>query len=340
LSSNKLHKLLFVVCAGLICSIVLASGHTKKTDQPIMPVPRDISEEAQAWYENLRPRPATPPDIQNPKVLAFTRKFMSGIYLANVEKLGIDYELEPVDADGVDAYWIRVGQQLDGKVLIYFHGGGQILGSAKTNLATALRVTTSSGIPVITVEYRLAPEHPFPAGLNDGLTVYRWLLDNGYAPEDIGIFGASAGGNLALTMPLLARDEGLPQPAALVLLSPSVDRTHTGDTHTTMVGLDPILGPPTAEVYAIDHPPDHPLISPIYADLTGLPPTLIQVGTRERLLSDSVRLTRRARLAGVDVTLDVWDGMWHVWQDNPTIPEAGLATREIGKFFRRHLNVN
>ena len=101
MSSNKLHKLLFVVGAGLICSIVLASGHTKKPDQPIMPVLRDISEEAQAWYENLRPRPATPPDIQNPKVLAFTRKFMSGIYLANVEKLGINYELEPVDVDVV-----------------------------------------------------------------------------------------------------------------------------------------------------------------------------------------------------------------------------------------------
>jgi len=317
-----------------------AGAQEKKPVAPAMPIPQDISDEARAFYESLQPRPARPLDIQNPKIMAFTRKFLGEIFLANTEELGIAYELEPVDVIGAEAYWIRSGQETDGKVLLYFHGGGQILGSAKTNLATPLRIAKYSDIPVITIEYRLAPEHPFPAGLNDGLTVYRWLLENGYSHDDIGVFGDSAGGNLALAMPLLARDKGLPQPGALVLLSPSVDRTRTGDTHTTMVKFDPMIGAPTVEVYAVDHPTDHPLISPVYADLTGLPPILIQVGTRERLLSDSVRLARQARLTGVDVTLDVWDGMWHVWQDNPNVPEAELATREIGRFFRHHLGVN
>jgi acetyl esterase/lipase len=330
----------FIACTCLLSATGLAVGQTKISDTPSMPVPQDISKEAKAYYESLRPRSATPLDIQNPKVMAFTRKFLGGIFLANAEELGIEYELEPIDVVGAEAYWIRSGQQIDNKVLLYFHGGGQILGSAKTNLATALRIAKHSDIPVVTVEYRLAPEHPFPAGLNDGLTVYRWLLENGYAPEDIGVFGDSAGGNLALTMPLLARDKGLPQPAAIVLLSPSIDRTRTGDTHTTMVGFDPMLGAPTAEVYAVDHPLDHPLISPVYADLAGLPPILIQVGTREILLSDSIRLARRARVADVNVTLDIWDGMWHVWQDNPNVPEADLATREIGKFFRHHLSAD
>jgi monoterpene epsilon-lactone hydrolase len=325
---------------SLIFTAGPAGARKQSTDAPSMPVPQDISAEARAYYENLRPRSTKPLDIRNPKVLAFTRKFLSDIFLSNAEELGIEYKLERVDVIGAEAYWIRAGQQTDDKVLLYFHGGGQILGSAKTNLATPLRVAQHSDIPIITIEYRLAPEHPFPAGLNDGLTVYRWLLKNGYSHEDIGVFGDSAGGNLALTMPLLARDEGLPQPAAIVLLSPSVDRTRTGDTHTTLVKFDPVLGAPSIEVYAGDYPVDHPLISPVYADLTGLPPILIQVGTRERLLSDSVRLARRSRVAGVDVTLDVWDGMWHVWQDNPSIPEADLATREIGLFFRQHLSVN
>jgi acetyl esterase/lipase len=331
---------LFMAIA-LICpaSTVLATAHDGQPAAPIMPVPRDISPAAQAFYANLRPRPPGPVDIENPKVLAFTRQFLGKMFAANAVELGIEYEFERAASDTVEAYWLRAGEPQTDKVLLYLHGGGQILGSAKTSLVTPLRVALASNLPVLSVEYRLAPEHPFPAGLRDALAAYRWLLANGFEPGDIGVFGDSAGGNLALAMPLLARDEGLPQPAALVLLSPSIDRTRTGDSHATMSAFDPVLGAPTAEVYAIDVALDDPLVSPVYADLHGLPPMLIQVGTRERLLSDSVRLARNARLAGVDVTLDVWDGMWHVWQGNPVIPEAEQATREIGKFFRRHLGI-
>lgn len=330
------------ITLALICSAapLLAADPPRKPGPQSMPVPPAISPAAQAFYANLRPRPASPPDIGNPKVLAFTRQFLGKMFAAHAVELGIEYQLERAASDTVEAYWLRAGELRTDKVLIYLHGGGQILGSAKTNLVTPLRVMEATGVPVLSVEYRLAPEHPFPAGLHDALAAYRWLLANGFEPADIGVFGDSAGGNLALAMPLLARDEGLAQPAALVLLSPSIDRTRTGDSHATMPAFDPVLGAPTAEVYAVDVALDHPLVSPLFADLHGLPPMLIQVGTRERLLSDSVRLARNARRAGVAVTLDVWDGMWHVWQGNPVIPEAGQAAGEIGAFFRRHLGID
>jgi acetyl esterase/lipase len=190
------------------------------------------------------------------------------------------------------------------------------------------------------VEYRLAPEHPFPAGLDDALAAYRWLLDEGMDAQSIGVFGDSAGGGLTLALALKIRDTGLPQPGALVAISAAVDLTGQGDTQATLLEDDIVLGPPNLErsrLYAGEAGLNDPLVSPIYADLTGLAPLLIQVGTRERLLSDSVRLARHARRDGVDVTLDVWEGMWHVWQDHPTLPEAEQATAEIAAFFNERL---
>jgi len=325
-------------CAALLCAgsdSAAAGAHGKKA--PPMPIPPDISPAAQDYYRNVRPRSPVPLDVRNPKVMSFTRDFLAKVFLANTERLGIAHTLERIESDDVEAWWVRIDGQRDDKVLIYLHGGGMILGSAKTNLAAPLRIAQTSGYSVLSVEYRLAPENPFPAALDDALAAYVWLLDNGWRATDIGVFGDSAGGNLALAMPLLARDRELPIPAALVLLSPSVDRTRSGDTYVTMAAFDPVLGAPSAEVYAGDHALDHPLVSPLFADLAGMPPMLIQVGTRERLLSDSVRLAQRARRAEVDVTLDVWDGMWHVWQDSPDIPEAERAADEIGAFFRAHL---
>jgi monoterpene epsilon-lactone hydrolase len=307
---------------------------------PVMPVPKNISAQARAYYENLQPRPSGGVDVENPKALAFMRKFLGKIFLANAQELGIEYTLEPAQIKNLQAYWIRNSGQTSSKALIYLHGGGYILGSATTNVALPVRINQSSGIPVLSVEYRLAPENPFPAGLMDALGAYRWLLAHGHDASSIGVFGDSAGGGLALALALIARDEGLPQPGALAVLSPSTDQTRSGDTQTTLGAFDPILGEgigSPGHVYAGDTPLTNPLISPVYADLTGIGPLLIQVGTRERLLSGSVRLARRAREAGVDVTLDVWEGMWHVWQDNPTVPEAAQASQEISEFFTRHL---
>ena len=335
-----------LLCMVLAMSTLGPAVAANQTDNravekgPAMPIPKTISAQAQAYYESLQPRPAGGVDVENPKALAFMRQFLGKIFLANAENLGIEYTLEPAQIENLEAYWIRNDTRDGDKALIYLHGGGYILGSAKTNVALPVRINKFSGIPVLSIEYRLAPEHPFPAGLMDALGAYRWLLTHGYDAESIGVFGDSAGGGLALALALIARDEGLPQPGALAVLSPSTDQTRSGDTQTTLGDFDPILGSgpgSPGHVYAGDTPLTNPLVSPIYADLAGMGPLLIQVGTRERLLSASVRLARRAREAGVDVTLDVWEGMWHVWQDHPTVPEAEQASREISEFFRHKL---
>ncbi len=337
---------LFLVTLLASCNL-RAGAHVDEAAppaEPLTPVPSTISEEAQAYYRAWRPRPRGGIDWRDPDAAARMREFLGKMFLRNAERAGLSVDLERADISGAEAYWMRGdGQSRDanGSALIYFHGGGYVLGSAKTNVVLPLRVGVASGIPVLTVEYRLAPEHPFPAAVDDALAVYRWLLESGYEPGRIGVFGDSAGGGLTLALALRVRDEGLPQPGALVAISPGADRTGQGDTHDTLDEFDIAIARSSREqqmLYAGDTDLTHPQVSPVYADLSGLGPLLIQVGTRERLLSDAVRLARNARRDGVDVTLDVWEGMWHVWQDHPTIPEATQASNEIGEFFVRHLD--
>lgn len=311
--------------------------------EPLTPVPGAISEQAQTYYRSWQPRPAGKPiDWRDPKQAAFMRKLLGRMFTRNVAAAGLEYTLDRAATDAVEAYWVRSPDMpaSSGRSLIYLHGGGYVLGSAQTNLVTPIRVGRAAGMPVLSVEYRLAPEHPFPAGMEDALAAYSWLLDNGSDPRSIGVFGDSAGGGLTLALALKIREAGLPQPGALAVLSPSVDAKALGDTQATLQDFDIVLGPHDPDqslMYAGATPLTHPMVSPVYADLTGLPPLLIQVGTRERLLSDSARLARNARRDGVDVTLDVWDGMWHVWQSDPSIPEATRATAEIGAFFADRL---
>jgi monoterpene epsilon-lactone hydrolase len=331
---------LVILLAGLIISAL------SRADEPnavaVMPIPSTVSEQAQAYYRNWRPRPRRQLDYNNPKTMENVRRTLNKIFLANAKRISEDYELEPVDANGASAFWVRTSTtHRSDKAIIYLHGGGFILGSAQSNLGTALRISARTGIPILSVDYRLAPEYPFPAGLNDALAAYRWLLDEDYGPDDIAVYGDSAGGGLTLSLALAARDEDLPQPAALVLLSPATDLTLSSDTRITLAAYDPVLTPAgidRLQLYAGAHELTDPLVSPVFADLSGLPPMLIQVGTREMLLSDAARLARRARSAGVDVTLDVWEGMWHVWQDQPDLPEAEQATAEISAFMLDHLD--
>jgi acetyl esterase/lipase len=328
--------------AWLLISLALASLAARGAEEPtIVPVPQDISPEAQAFYRSLRPRPPTNSNYQDSQTMQRLRNGLGNMFLANARRITTDYRLEKIDADGVAAYWVRTGQPAHGdKVILYLHGGGYILGSATTNLGVPLHVGPAASTPVLSVEYRLAPEHPFPAALNDALTTYGWLLSRGYHGRDIALMGDSAGGGLAISFALAARDRKLPMPAAIAALSPVVDLTEVSDTRQSLVGFDPILVSGSTgriAIYAGNHDLRDPLLSPIYGDLRGLPPLLIQVGTREVLLSDSVRLARRAREAGVPVTLDVWEGMWHVWQEHPTAPEARQASDEIGRFLERQL---
>lgn len=298
--------------------------------------PATISPEAQAVYAGFAARPGL--DTTDPAVVARLRKGLGGLFLGNARRIRSDYTLLPVSANGVPAYWVDVPERpRRGRVLLYIHGGGFLLGAATTDLALPLRIGPAAGARVLSVDYRLAPEHPFPAAVDDVLAAYRWLLAEGYQPRHIGVFGDSAGGALTLSLLMAARDAGLPLPRAAALLSPVADLTGEGDTRDTLARTDPVLGGDASRrwsAYLAGTDPRNPLASPVFGDFRGLPPLLIQVGTREVLLSDAVRVARRARAAGVAVDLDVWEGMWHVWQANPGVPESAAAAGELAAFFR------
>ena len=222
---------------------------------------------------------------------------------------------------------------LDGdEVHVHLHGGAYFLGSPLTNAAIAVPVAQGSGRSVVSVDYRLAPEHRCPAAVDDAVAVLGALGERGRV---VGLFGESAGGGLAVAAAVALREAGRPLPGRLGLLSPWVDLTCSGDTYRTLAAVDPDFPDPAdpprwAAAYAGDRPGD-PAASPLFADLAGLPATLIQVGGREVLRSDSCRLAGNLREAGVDAVLDVWDGLWHVWHLFP-VPEAARALAELIDF--------
>jgi acetyl esterase/lipase len=203
--------------------------------------------------------------------------------------------------------------------ILYFHGGSWVFGSPETALSLTGHLVARTGFSAYSVDYRLAPEHPFPAAIDDTLSAYRALLDRGQDPSTIVFAGESAGGGLCVTTCLAARDAGLPLPAGIAAFSPSVDATRTGRSMTTKKGIDPVFTREslrhTGAMYLAGQDPHQPMLSPaVLADLTGFPPMLIQVGTNEVLLDDSTRLAARARAAGVDVVLDVTADVPHVFQ--------------------------
>jgi monoterpene epsilon-lactone hydrolase len=253
-----------------------------------------------------------------------------------------DVTSEPVDADGVPAEWISAPGADPDRIIYYLHGGGGVMGSINTHREMISRISRASGARALAIDYRLAPEHPFPAALEDSTTAYRWLLSTGVDPARIVIAGDSAGGGLTMSSLVSLRDSGVPLPAAAVCLSPGVDATFTGESITTKAEEDPMIRwgflIKVREACLGDRDPRTPLASPLYADLTGLPPLLIQVGTAEVLLDDSTRLAERARSASVDVTLEPWEDMIHVWQFMAAmLPEGQQAIDRIGEFIREHI---
>jgi acetyl esterase/lipase len=230
----------------------------------------------------------------------------------------------------------------DDRAVLYLHGGGYTMGSCNTHRALGARLAVVSRAPVLIIDYRLAPEHPFPAALEDALAAYRWLIEPGRPVHSITLAGDSAGGGLVIATAIALRDQGDRLPAAIVCMSPWADLAVQGESMVTRAKSDPLIGRESslqhAASYVAQHDPRSPLISPVYADLHGLPPLLIQVGDYEVLLSDSVRLAERARQAGVDATLEIWDGMWHVWQAYAGyVPEAQQAINRVGAFIGQHL---
>jgi monoterpene epsilon-lactone hydrolase len=251
-----------------------------------------------------------------------------------------DIATERVGAGGVPAEWISAPGADHATVLLYLHGGGYVLGSMRTHRVMLGHLARASGCNVLGLDYRLAPENPFPAPVEDTLAAYRWLLTKGYDHRKIVLAGDSAGGGLVVAALVAMRYVGEPLPAAGVCLSPWVDMEATGQSFVTNAASDPSVAKDRilrmAGVYLAGKSPQAPLASPIHADLCGLPPLLVQVGSIETLLDDAKALTERAQAAGVQVELEVWDDMPHVWQHfAPMLPEAQQAIARIGEFVRK-----
>jgi epsilon-lactone hydrolase len=249
-----------------------------------------------------------------------------------------DVVVTEVTAGGVPAHWLAAPGADAGRVLLFLHGGGYEFGPLRSDGELAARLGRASGVRVLFPEYRLAPEQPFPAAIDDVLAAWRWLrTDRDLSTGSMAVAGDSAGGGLAVALLAATRDAGEALPAAAVLLSPTVDLTSSGASMTARADQDPISTPPMLRQFASDYlagnDPKDPLASPLFASLSGLPPLLIQVGTADLLLSDSERLARAAE-AGVDVTLEIGEGLPHVYQLMLGTPEAAEATERIGKFLR------
>ncbi len=250
-----------------------------------------------------------------------------------------DIKTEKVSANGVDAEWVTAPGAASDRAVLYLHGGGYVLGSVNTHRDLLGRISRAAQVRVLGLNYRLAPENPFPAAVDDALAGYRFLLDQGFKPARLAVAGDSAGGGLTLGALVAIRDAGLPLPAAGVCLSPWVDMEAKGESMTTRADKDPIASRDAlfmmAQSYLGGKDPKTPLAAPLHADLKGLPPLLIQVGDSEVLLDDSNRIAARARTAGVKVTLEVWPEMIHVWQLFASfLPEGQEAVEVIGKFIR------
>jgi len=264
---------------------------------------------------------------------------------ANVLWTARKVKVDQADVHGLKAEWLTPKQCPEDKLLLYLHGGAYIMGNCATHRQLVSYLARYSGIKALLPEYRLAPEHRFPAAIEDAVGLYRSLLDEGYAAENIVIAGDSAGGGLTMATLLSLRDAGDPLPAAACLLSPWLDLASTGESMTTRAKKDPWFQPAdmpiVAAYYCSEDELRNPLVSPVYADLSRLPPLYIQVGADEILLSDSTRAAEKVSGAGGKVTIEIWPGMWHVFQAFlHQVPESKKAAKKIGNYIRRVLDAN
>jgi acetyl esterase/lipase len=257
--------------------------------------------------------------------------------LAAYFKTKIALTCTSIDAGGVPAEWIATPETSTENIILFLHGGSYNSGSIKSHRSLAANIAHAAKTGALIIEYRLAPEYPFPAAVEDATTAYRWLLENQYSPDQIILVGDSCGGGLALSLLIYLRDNGEPLPIGAVCLSPWTDLTCTGESWRTNAKLDVMLDPgklkESAKAYLVGADPRTPLASPIYGKLKGLPPIFMQVGSDELILSDATGFAEQARAAGVDITLEVWEGMQHEWQFAANIlPEARQAIERIGEF--------
>lgn len=253
---------------------------------------------------------------------------------------GMKYSQREISGVKVDEF-LPVNSRPAGRIrlILYVHGGGYSLGLVNTNRNFVMNIARQSGCRVVLVDYRLAPENPFPAALEDFLCAYRGLLAEGAKPKELAILGDSSGCGLALAGLTCLRDAGDPLPAALVAMCPMVDQTNSGETFQTRAHLDPYQMDPKFymnQYVLIGQDPRNPLLSPLYANLRGLPPMLIHAADHDVFLSDATRLAEKARAAGVPVTLKIWDSMWHIFQMSAALlPEGQASLNEIYAFLQQ-----
>jgi monoterpene epsilon-lactone hydrolase len=291
--------------------------------------------------------------VQSLAVKAFINTFRKTLFVhkteSNTVRVGFErashitkfprfVEKQTLQYAGLNAAWFIPDNYGKSKTILYLHGGGYVMGSVNTHRALIGRIARSSGYKALAIDYRKAPEHPYPAAVEDAANTYRQMVKDGY--ENIFIMGDSAGGGLVLALLQIIRKEKLQKAAGCVLLSPWTDLTLSGDSMKTKKHVDPMVQPHLVEIFAkryigTENDVKNPLISPLYADFKGFPPIYIQVGDNETLLDDSTRLARKLNDSGIKVDIDIYPKMMHVWQYfGGILPEANKAIEQIGAFVK------
>ena len=258
-------------------------------------------------------------------------------------KLPKDFNLEPVSIGPLNAEWMLPSDVDKSQAILYFHGGGLVVGSVHSHRGIVAKFVKQSGVAALVFDYALAPEHPYPAGLNDAVAAYNYLLKEGVQPDRIVFIGDSGGGNLCLATLLALKEQSLPMPAGAVTLSAWTDLTNSGDSWNRNAERDTLCWKDAqtvfAKMYAGDNDPTAPLISPLFGDLSDLPPLMMFAGEAETFCDDTVRFAQKAEKAGVEVTYTLGDGLFHCYPAcAPMFPEATAAMTEIGAFINRVLD--
>lgn len=333
--------------AILLCAISVSGVHAKGITERAVPVPQTVSTELQAligneplpWW-NTHPRTAQ----EWKKWVGELAKEAAATLPALREKMGVT--VADGTMNGVRTFTLTpktLAANNRDRVLLHLHGGGYVLNPGEAGTLEAVYMAGFGGINVVSVDYRMPPDFPYPAALDDALAVYRELLKT-YPPEKIGVFGTSTGGGMTLALVLRARAEGLPLPGAIAPGTPWTDMTKTGDSYFTNDGVDNILVSyegwlqDAARLYADGHDLRAPLLSPVYGDVKGFPPTLLTSGTRDLFLSNTVRMHLKLREAGVVADLIVFEGMSHAqYHMAADAPETAFHFTELSRFFDRHL---
>jgi acetyl esterase/lipase len=251
-------------------------------------------------------------------------------------------EVEPATIGGIPGEWVRARRARNDAALLYLHGGGYVLGSPRSHRHLAAAISEATGLPLFVAEYRLAPEHPFPAAVHDAVAAYTGLLDSGIAPSKLAIAGDSAGGGLTIATLVALRERDAPLPACAIAISAWADLSQGGEAYRTRAKRDPMIRKEgldgMAAAYLAGQDPKTPLASPVFANLAGLPPLLLQVGSEEALHDDTIALAARADAAGVEVSLETWGGMMHVWHFfHPMLSEGRDAVARAGAFVKARI---